>query len=123
MRSLNLGVLAAALAGLAGAFLPLSHDLSWWARRAGPDGASVYFVIGAFAVALVVGARGLARGFERWLALVALICFGFVILKFRLDFFGLFTSQLGGQLLGVGAGAGLALAGLAAWRAGSAPGA
>ena len=116
MRNLKLGVLAAGLVGLVGAFLPLSGDLSWWARRDGPDGAGVFFVIGAFVVALGMGALGLAQGFQRWIALVALIGFAFVILKFRLGFFELFTSQLGGQMIGVGAAAGLLLAAFAAWR-------
>ncbi|HWU89968.1 MAG TPA: hypothetical protein VN253_22050 [Kofleriaceae bacterium] len=116
MRNLKLGVLAAGLLGLVGAFLPLSHDLSWWARRDGPDGAGVFFVLGAFAVALGMGALSLAHGLQRWIALVALIGFGFVILKFRIGFFELFTSQLGGQLIGVAAAAGLVLAALAAWR-------
>ena len=107
---------AGALLGLVGAFLPLSGDLSWWARRDGPDGAGVFFVIGAFVVALGMGALAFAQGLQRWIALIALIGFGFVILKFRLGFFELFTSQLGGQLIGVAAAAGLVLAALAAWR-------
>ena len=116
MRNLKLGVLAAALLGLIGVFLPLSHDLSWWARREGPDAAGVFFVIGAFGVALAMGALSLAHGLQRWIALVALIGFGFVILKFRLSFLELFASQAGGQLIGVAAAAGLVCTALAAWR-------
>lgn len=116
MRNLKLGVIAAALLGLLGAFLPLSRDLSWWDRREGPDGMGVFFVMGAFAVALGMGALGLAQGLQRWIALVALIGFAFVILKFRLAFFELFTSQPGGVLIGLAAAAGLVCAALAAWR-------
>lgn len=116
MRSLKFGVLAAALLGLVGVFLPLSRDLSWWERREGPDAAGVFFVIGAFVVALAMGALSLAQGLQRWIALVALIGFAFVILKFRLAFVELFTSQPGGQLIGVAAAAGLVCAALAAWR-------
>jgi hypothetical protein len=116
MRNLKFGLLAAALLGLVGAFLPLSRDLSWWERREGPDAAGVFFVIGAFVVALGMGALSLAQGLQRWIALVALIGFAFVILKFRLGFFELFTSQAGGQLIGLAAAAGLLCAALAAWR-------
>jgi len=116
MRNLKLGVLAAALLGLAGVFLPLTHDLSWWERREGPDAVGVFFVIGAFAVALVMGALSLAHGLQRWIALVALIGFAFVILKFRLAFVELFTSQAGGQLIGLAAAAGLVCTALAAGR-------
>ena len=45
-----------ALLGLIGVFLPLSRDLSWWERREGPDAVGVFFVIGAFLIALVMGA-------------------------------------------------------------------
>ena len=55
-------------------------------------------------------------GGARWIALVASISFAFVALKFRLAFFELFTSQTGGQLIGVAAAAGLVCAALAAWR-------
>jgi hypothetical protein len=116
MRNLKLGVLAAALLGLVGVFLPMTRDLSWWARREGPDAVGVFFVIGAFAVALVMGALGVAQGLQRWIALVALIGFAFVILKFRLAFVDLFTSQAGGQLIGLAAAAGLVCTALAAWR-------
>lgn len=116
MRNLKFGVLGAALLGLVGVFLPLSRDLSWWERRDGADAIGVFFVIGAFAVALAMGALGLARGLQRWIALVALIGFAFVILKFRLAFVGLFISQPGGQLMGLAAAAGLICAALAAWR-------
>ena len=116
MRNLKYGVLAAGLLGLVGVFLPLSRDLSWWQRREGPDTVGVFFVIGAFALALGMGALGLSRGLQRWIALVALICFAFVILKFRLAFFELFTSQAGGLLIGVAAAAGFACTALAAWR-------
>ncbi|HWO26849.1 MAG TPA: hypothetical protein VNO30_49305 [Kofleriaceae bacterium] len=116
MRSLKYGVLAAALLGLIGVFLPLSRDLSWWERREGPDGAGVFFVIGAFVLALVMGALSVAQGLQRWIALVALIGFAFVVAKFRLAFIELFTSQPGGQLIGVAAAAGLVCAALAAWR-------
>jgi hypothetical protein len=116
MRNLKFGVLAAAVLGLVGVFLPLSHGLSWWARREGPDAAGVFFVVGAFIVALVMGAFSLAHGLQRWIALVASISFAFVALKFRLAFFELFTSQPGGQLIGIAAAAGLMCAALAAWR-------
>jgi hypothetical protein len=116
MRNLKFGMLAAALLGLVGAFLPLSRDLSWWERREGTDAVGVFFVIGAFAVALGMGALSFAQGLQRWIALVALIGFSFVILKFRLEFFGLFTSQAGGVLIGVAAAAGLVCTALAAWR-------
>ena len=116
MRNLKFGVLAAAVVGLIGAFLPLSRDLSWWERREGPDAIGVFFVIGAFAVALGMGALSLAQGLQRWIALVALIGFAFVILKFRIAFLELFTSQAGGVLIGLGAAAGLVCTALAAWR-------
>jgi hypothetical protein len=116
MRNVKLGVVAAGLVGVIGAFLPLTNGLSWWARRDGPDGAGVFFVIGAFVVGLGMGALGIAQGLQRWIALVALIGFTFVILKFRLGFFDLFTSQVGGQMIGVGAAAGVLLTALAAWR-------
>ena len=116
MRNLKIGVLAAAALGIAGAFLPLSGGLSWWGRRAGPDPASVYFVIGAFAVALGMGVFALANGLQRWVSLVALIGFAFVVLKFRLEFFSLFTNQVGGLLIGAGAALGVVCAALGAWR-------
>lgn len=116
VRHAKLGVPLAAVLGLVGVFLPLSRDLSWWDRRHDPDAASVFFVIGAFAVALAMGALGLARGMQRWIALVALIGFLFVIGKFRLAFVELFTSQPGGQLIGLAAAAGVLCAALAAWR-------
>jgi hypothetical protein len=116
MRNLKLGVIAAALLGLVGVFLPMTRDLSWWARRESPDAAGVFFVIGAFVIALAMGALSLAQGLQRWIALVALIGFAFVILKFRLAFFELFTSQAGGQLMGLAAAAGLVCTALAAWR-------
>ena len=116
MRNLKFGVLAAAVVGLIGAFLPLSRDLSWWERREGPDAIGVFFVIGAFAVALAMGALSLAQGLQRWIALVALIGFAFVILKFRLAFLELFTSQAGGVLIGLAAAAGLVCTALATWR-------
>jgi hypothetical protein len=116
MRNLKFGVLAAALLGLVGVFLPLSRDLSWWERREGPDAAGVFFVIGAFLIALVMGALSLAHGLQRWIALVALIGFSFVILKFRFAFVDLFTGQTGGQLIGLAAAAGLLCTALAAWR-------
>lgn len=116
MRNLKYGVLAAGLLGLVGAFLPLSRDLSWWARRDGADATGVCFVIGAFVVALGMGALSLAQGLQRWIALVALIGFAFVILKFRIAFLDLFTAQAGGLLIGLGAAAGLVCAALAAWR-------
>lgn len=116
MEKLKFGVLAAGVVGLAGSFLPLTSDVSWWARRAGPDGIGVYFVIAAFAVAIVTASLAIRQGFQRWLALIALIGFAFVILKFRTQFFDLFTSQVGGQLIGVAAALGAICAGLAAWR-------
>jgi len=116
MRNLKLGVLLAALLGLVGVFLPLSHDLSWWDRRHDPDAAGVFLVIGAFAVALGMGALSLAHGLQRWIALVALIGFAFVVLKFRIGFVDLFTSQTGGQLIGFAAAVGVVCAALAAWR-------
>jgi hypothetical protein len=116
MRYLRLGVVVAAGLGLVGAFLPLSADHSWWVRRAGPDGASVLFVVIAFAVALGMGALALAYGMQRWIALVALIGFAFVVVKFRLEFFALFGAQIGGVLMGVGAAAGAVITALAAWR-------
>ena len=116
MRNLKFGLLAAALLGLVGLFLPLSRDLSWWERREGPDAAGVFFVIGAFAIALGMGALSLAHGLQRWIALVALIGFAFVALKFRLGFFELFVSQPGGQLIGLAAALGLVCTALAAWR-------
>ena len=116
MRYLKLGVLAAGLLGLVGVFLPLSRDLSWWDRRASPDAAGVFFVIGAFALGLGMGALGVAKGLQRWIALVALIGFAFVVLKFRSAFLDLFTSQTGGQLIGIAAAAGVLCAALAAWR-------
>jgi hypothetical protein len=116
MRNLKFGVLLAALLGLVGVFLPLSRDLSWWDRRHDPDAAGVYLVIGAFAVALAMGALGLARGLQRWIALIALIGFAFVVLKFRLAFVDLFASQAGGRMIGVAAAVGVVCATLAAWR-------
>jgi hypothetical protein len=116
MRNLKFGVLGAALLGLIGVFLPLSRDLSWWERREGTDSVGVIFVIGAFVVALAMGALSLAQGLQRWIALVALIGFAFVILKFRLAFLELFISQPGGQLMGLAAAVGLICTALAAWR-------
>ena len=116
MRNLKYGVLVAGLLGLIGTFLPLSRDLSWWARRDGTDATGVFFVIGAFVVALGMGALSLAQGLQRWIALVALIGFAFVILKFRLAFLDLFTAQAGGVLIGLAAAAGLVCTALAAWR-------
>ncbi len=116
MRNLKFGLLAAALLGLVGVFLPLTRDLSWWARREGPDTAGVFFVIGAFVLALAMGALSLRHGLQRWIALVALIGFAFVILKFRIAFVELFTSQAGGQMIGLAALGGLLCTALAAWR-------
>lgn len=116
MGTLKLGVLAAAVLGIAGAFLPYGNDLSWWDMRAGPDPAGVYFVIGAFVVALGMGALSVASGLQRWIAIVALVAFVFVVLKFRLAFLELFTSEVGGILIGVAAAVGALLAALAAWR-------
>lgn len=116
MRKLTIGVLLAASLGLVGVFLPLSRDLSWWDRRHDPDSFGVFLVIGAFAVALGMGALGAARGLQRWIAWVALIGFAFVVLKFRFAFLDLFTSQTGGQLIGVAAVAGVICAGFAAWN-------
>lgn len=116
MRNLKFGVLGAALLGLIGVFLPLSRDVSWWERREGPDTAGVFFVIGAFLIAAVMGALAVAHGLQRWIALVALIGFAFVILKFRFAFVALFTGQPGGQLIGLAAAVGLLCTALAAWR-------
>lgn len=115
MRFLKLGVLAAAVVGIIGAFLPLNGDLSLWDRR-GPENYTPYFVIGAFAFALVAGALSVASGLQRWIATVALVGFLFVVLKFRLTFFELFTMQTGGILLGVAAAVGVLVAAAGAWR-------
>jgi hypothetical protein len=127
MHQAKLGVLAAAIVGLVGCFLPLialgDASASWFALRAGPGAAvHVYLVIAAFAVALGMAALGGARGLERWQALIAAIAFLFVVLKFRAGVMGagspldLVRGLVGGKLIAAGALGGLALALVAAWR-------
>jgi hypothetical protein len=86
MHNVKFGVLLFGLLGLIAVFLPFAelfgHSKSLWAGRAG-DAAQVYMVMGGFAVALAMGAMGAAKGMQRWMSIVALIGFAFVLLKIR----------------------------------------
>jgi hypothetical protein len=119
------GVLVCGLLGLIGFFLPAfagDGDSSLWAARSSPDAQQVWLVLIAFAGAAAMGVLGIRSGMERWKAFAAIVCFAFVLVKFRSGISGhatpfeLFSYALGLKLVAVGAIGGLILAILAAAR-------
>ncbi len=114
MQNLKFGVLVCGLLGLIGVFLPMISfgdlSISLWAAREAPGGAAqVYMVMAGFAAAAAMGGLGAAKGMQRWMSIVAIIGFAFVLFKFRDGLFDLFKMAIGAKLMGIGAFAGLVL--------------
>ncbi len=112
MQNLKFGVLVCGLLGLIGVFLPFisigEHSASLWAAREAPGGAAqVYMVMAGFAAGLAMGGMGAAKGMQRWMSIVALIGFAFVLFKFRDGLFDLFKLGIGAKLMGIAAFGGL----------------
>ncbi|MBA3396537.1 MAG: hypothetical protein H0T89_28155 [Deltaproteobacteria bacterium] len=115
MHNLKFGVLVCGVLGLIGVFLPMisfgDQSISLWAAREAPGGAAqVYMVMAGFAAAAAMGAMGAAKGMQRWMSIVAIIGFAFVLFKFRDGLFDLFKMAIGAKLMGIGAFAGLVFA-------------
>lgn len=93
-------VLVFAALGLVGCFLPFVGDLTWWDLRKLDEGWTVYLVIAAFLVPLVVSLEGRERSFAG--AAVATGAFGFLIYKFGTSVIDLvFHGAIGAILMGV----------------------
>lgn len=109
MRNLKLGVVACGLLGLVGCFLPLTESLSFFGTRAF-DAANVYITLAGFAIAAAMGALGVARRMESWMAIIALVGFAMIVLRLRGDVVDLLQAGIGAKLVGIGAIAGLLFA-------------
>ncbi len=124
MKNLKFAVLACGLLGLLGCFLPMvsggGMSMSFWDLHklgdelGGGGGVQVYLVMAGYALAVVMGAMGAAKGFGRPQGIAAAAGFGFVIFKFRGGFFDLLKGAIGAKLMFVGALAGIVVAVLAA---------
>jgi hypothetical protein len=115
MSSLKFGVVVCGLLGLIGSFLPLTNDVTFFETRLF-DAANVYIILGGYATALAMGALGVAKGMERWMALVAIVGFAMIVLRMRTEMIDLLKAGMGAKLMGIGALAGLVFAVLATAR-------
>jgi hypothetical protein len=110
VNHLKVAVLLFGILGLVGVFLPQAelagHPITFW-DTASNEGAGihVYLVVAAYAVgALVAVVAIVAPPMQRWHSLVALVCFVFVLVKFRYVLpFHIFKQAIGSKLLGVAA--------------------
>ncbi len=90
-----------AVLGLIGCFLPLGHDgASWFDYRHLDPGWTMWLVIAAFAVPVLLGLGGEDR--SRGGALVSLACFGYVTYKLgQVSFDLVIHGAIGGRMMGV----------------------
>jgi hypothetical protein len=109
VQNLKFGVVACGLLGVVGCFLPLTAGFSLFDTREF-DAANFYIIAGAYASALVMGAMGVHKGMQRWMAIVAIVGFSVVILRMRGELIELLKAGIGGKLMGISALAGLVLA-------------
>lgn len=88
MNNLKFGVLACGVIGVIAVFLPWisfgEMSASLWKARSGPEGGQVYLIMGAFAIAAVMGGLAVAKApMQRWQGVVALLGFALVVFKLR----------------------------------------
>jgi hypothetical protein len=116
VNNLKFGVLLCGLAGIVGVFLPQAemhgHTISLWDAHSQPSeaggGIHVYLIIAAYGVAFLMGLLAVLKPpMMRIHSLVALVAFGFVLLKMRDALpFDVFKGEIGSKLLGGAAYAG-----------------
>lgn len=109
MRNLKLGVVACGLLGVVGCFLPLTESVSFFGTRAF-DAWNVYITLAGFALAAAMGALGVAKRMEPWMAIIALVGFAMIVLRVRGDLVDLLRGGIGAKLMGIGAIGGLLFA-------------
>jgi hypothetical protein len=125
VSNFKFGVLIFGVLGLVGFFLPaLSGEpgSSLWGARNSADAKQIWLVLLCFAGAAAMGGLGVAKGMLRWRAFAAIVCFTYVLVKFRSGISGsatpfeLLTLGIGAQLVGAGAIGGMICAIVAAIR-------
>ena len=103
MKNIKFAVLAFGVLGLIGCFLPLisaeGMSFSFFDGRKGPDGVQIYLTMAGYALAAVMGAMGVAKGFKRPQAIASLVGFAFVVLKLRHGFTEMLKMAIGGKLM------------------------
>lgn len=112
MDRVTYGVVACALVGLVGCFLPLGPGgITFWHLRGGSPAES-YAIMAGYAVALVVPALAIAKPpLVRWQAIVASAAFAFVLIQMR-ELLASFVvdGRIGGKLMALAPAVGLVLA-------------
>ena len=115
MSNLKFGVIVCGLLGLVGSFLPLTTGVTFFDTRLF-DAANVYIILAGFAAALAMGVLGVAKGMERWMAIIAIVGFAMIVLRMRTEMIEMLKAGMGAKLMGIGAIAGLVFAILATVR-------
>ncbi|MCW5802501.1 MAG: hypothetical protein KIT31_08940 [Deltaproteobacteria bacterium] len=125
MNHFKYGVLVCGVLGIIGFFLPALADVpdsSLWGARSSADAKQIWLVLACFLGAAAMGGLGVMKGMARWRAFAAIVCFVYVVVKFRAGLSGsgtpfeLFSQGLGAQLIAAGALGGLACAIVASLR-------
>ncbi len=109
MRNLKLGGVVCGLMGVVGCFLPMAPGMSYFETRHF-DAGNAYVVLVGFATALAIGLMGMSRGMQRWMSVVSIAAFAFVVFAVRPGLVEFLKAGIGTKLIGVAALAGLAIA-------------
>lgn len=117
MKNMKFAVLAFGLLGLLACFIP-DHGSSFWDAHRAPTemggGVQIYLVMAGYVLATVMGAMGVAKGFQRPQGIAALVGFAFVLFKFRgVIIEALKHAGLPGRLMMISAIAGVVVSALA----------
>jgi hypothetical protein len=121
VNNLKFGVLACALLGLIGCFLPFvkfgNESITFWKMHSIPgQGGQIYITMFGYLLALVAGVLAVAKApMQRWQGILAAVGFAFVIFKMRDGFMKLITDgAIGAKMMAIMALVGLVIAVLCA---------